>query len=239
MAWGIYQAAAEVYLSEQAKGFVNNILATATWETGKYILGGPLLASFGVAVSQYIRHRPVDWWGILALFVVTVAVLWFGLRKRPVELGTAIQQMPAQAPAGLPGIPTLSSLLGQDPNVDFDAKKFFALAHYSPVTAEIEKNIRTAAHKNAPSDPEAFYARFIGIGVVAYQHDVTWFTIYGSQLEALLYLNSRSVVPVSELQQFYIKAATDYPDAYWKYSFDQWISFMRARLLLAVYPSQM
>lgn len=104
----------------------------------------------------------------------------------------------------MPGVPTLSSLLGQNPQITFDPKKFFAVAHYSPVTAEIEKNFRIVAEQNYPNDKESFYARFVGIGVVAYQHDVTWFTIYGSQMEALNELNSRGLIPIADLKKHYI-----------------------------------
>lgn len=179
-------------------------------------------------------------WNYVPLILLTVAgTVWLIGRRRN---GTVPQLQTPQPPSAsgiLPGIPTLSALLGQNPSVEFDAKKFFALAYYSPITAEIEKNIQTIAQQNSPNDKEAFYARFIGVGVVAYQHDLTWFTIYGSQLSALLYLSSRGVVPVGDLKQFYDKATVDYPKAYTNYSFDQWTNYMRGRMILAVYPSQM
>ncbi len=139
----------------------------------------------------------------------------------------------------VPGIPTLSALLGQNPPVEFNAKQFFALAYYSPLTAEIEKNIKIIAQQNSPNDREAFYARFIGIGAIAYQHDVSWFTIYGSQLRALEEMNSRGLIPVTELKKHYEKAVVDYPKTFENYSFDEWLAFMKLRLLIAIYPSQM
>jgi hypothetical protein len=143
-------------------------------------------------------------------------------------------------PSGtIPGIPTLSALLGQNPSVEFDAKQFFALAHYSPITAEIEKNIKIIAQQNSPNDKEAFYARFIGVGVVAYQHDVSWFTIFGSQLRAMEEMNSRGILPITDIKKHYDKAASDFPKTYENYSFDQWLAFMISRMLIAVYPSQM
>ncbi len=155
------------------------------------------------------------------------------------------RRVPASAPPDpqtsgvVPGIPTLSALLGQNPSLEFDAKKFFSLAYYSPVTAEIEKNIKIIAQQNSPNDREAFYARFIGIGAVAYQHDVSWFTIFGSQLRALEEMNSRGLIPVADLKKHYDKAVVDYPKTFEDYSFDQWLGFMKNRLLVAVYPSQM
>jgi hypothetical protein len=144
-----------------------------------------------------------------------------------------------QASGRIPGIPTLSALLGQSPSVDFNVKKFFALAHYSPVTAEIEKNIKIVAQQNFPKDREAFYARFIGVGVVAYQHDQTWLMIFGSQLKAMAEMGSRGLIPLADLKKHYDKAVVDYPRTYGDYSFEQWVDFMKSRLLIATYPSQM
>ncbi len=146
---------------------------------------------------------------------------------------------PGQTSGMIPGIPTLSALLGQNPSVEFNAKQFFALAHYSPITAEIENNIKIVAQQYSPNDKEAFYARFIGIGAVAYQHDVTWFTIYGSQLLAMEEMNSRGLIPVADLKKYYDKAVADYPKTYGNYTFDQWLTYMKSRMLIATYPSQM
>jgi len=146
---------------------------------------------------------------------------------------------PPQPSLTVPGIPSLSALLGQNPNVEFNAKKFFALAYYSPVTSEVEKNIKIIAQKNFPTDKESFYARFIGVGLTAYQHDSTSYVIFGSQLKALLELSSRGVIPVVDLKKHYDKAAAEYPKIYQNYSFEQWLEYMKGRLLIAVYPSQM
>jgi len=110
----------------------------------------------------------------LALLLIAGVVWVFGRRKK----AGSLQLQTSQPPAIVPGIPALSALLGQNPTVAFDAKKFFALAHYSPVTAEIEQNIKTIAQQNSPNDKEAFYARFFGVGIVAYHHDVSWFVCF-------------------------------------------------------------
>jgi len=66
-----------------------------------------------------------------------------------------------------------------------------------------------------------------------------WFTIFGSQLEALLELNSRGLIPVADLKKHYDKAAVGYPKTYINYSFEQWLNYMQSRMLIARYPSQM
>lgn len=173
------------------------------------------------------------WIGIIAL-VLSISIpailkLIHGWKNTPQRQASGI----------VPGIPSLSALLGQSPDVDFDARKFFALAYYSPVTAEIEKNIKTVAQQYSPNDKEAFYARFIGLGAVAYQHDITCFSVYGSQIAALAELNSRGLIPVADLQKHYDKACSDYPKTYANYSFKEWLEYMTSRMLIAIYPSQM
>jgi hypothetical protein len=138
------------------------------------------------------------------------------------------------------GIPTLSALLGQDPKITFNPSQFFAQQYFSPLTAEFEKNIKLIAQRNYPNDKEGFYARFIGVGIVAYQNDVTWFTIYKSQLGALQELNARNVpIPIADVRKHYDKAVGDHPKTFANYSFDQWLGYMTARLLALRHPSEM
>lgn len=187
------------------------------------------------AVTHYAMPLYL-WIGIVALALSVIIPAIFKIRKRRVPAASLPDR---QIPEIIPGIPTLSALLGETPAVDFDAKKFFALAYYSPITAEIEKNIKIIAQQNSPNDREAFYARLIGVGTVAYQYDVSWFTIFGSQMKALEEMNSRGLVPVTDLQKHYDKAVIDYPKTFEDYSFDQWLGFMKSRMLIAIYPSQM
>jgi len=194
-------------------------------------------AAGSVSANMHLPRLQGDWNYVPLALLMTAGIVWLiGRRKQSNQSQIQLPQPGAMAP----GIPTLSSLLGQnDPNITFDAKQFFALAHYSPVTAEIEKNIRIVAQQNSPNDKEAFYARFIGVGVVAYQHDVTWFLIYRSQLAALAELNSRGLIPAADLKKHYDKAVVEYPKTYANYSFDQWMDFMTSRMLIARYPSRM
>jgi hypothetical protein len=197
-----------------------------------------MATSFGAQIGGWTHWITVGiGYGISVVLMLIATVL---ITKSYFATQSGLQAMsPAQAPETIPGIPTLSALLGQNPSVEFNAKQFFALAHYSPITAEIEKNVRIIAQQYSPNDKEAFYARLIGVGAVAYQHDVTWFTIYGSQLLAMEETNSRGIVPVADLKKHYDKAVTNYPKTYENYSFEQWLAYMKSRMLIATYPSQM
>jgi len=131
------------------------------------------------------------------LLTVALVVWLIGKLSQPPTL-SASQQLGLQPSSRRDAPAWDSDLIGaawpKKPQISFDPKQFFAQSYYSPLTAEFEKNFKAIAQQNYPNDKEGFYARFIGVGVVAYQHDVTWFTIYKSQLSALHELNARGSV---------------------------------------------
>ena len=205
-------------------------------------IGCIVIAAFIQAWQQAVGNMPAsrsfprlqgDWDYVPLILLVIAGVIWIvGKKKSAVPSNS-------QASALAPGIPTLSALLGQDPSVEFDAKKFFAMAHYSPLTAEVEKNIKFIARQYSPEDKEAFYARFIGLGLIAYNHETSWFLIFGSQLKAMAELNSRGLIPIADLKKHYDRASIDYPNTYLTYTFENWLNFLKDRMLIATYPSQM
>ena len=179
---------------------------------------------------------------VLLLCGLILWLLHYQWAQRLLGIRSSVVQplVPAQTTSGtLSGIPTLSALLGQDSKPNFDAKKFFARAYYSPVTAEVEKNIKIVARQSSPDDTEAFYARFIGVGAMAFSHEYTFVLIFGSQLRAMQEISSRGLIPISDLQKHYDKAVADYPNSYEDYPFEKWLAFMQWRTLVATYPTQM
>jgi hypothetical protein len=55
-----------------------------------------------------------------------------------------------------------------------------------------------------------------------------------------LELNRKNgLLPLEEIKSFYNQAAASRPDFYVRYTFDQWLSYMKAQLLLLVHPSNM
>lgn len=205
-----------------------------TFGTGLAIAG----LSFGAQISGWTHWISIGvGYGVGLTLLISAAVTIIRSYLPDEVESSAI--VPTQAPGIVPGVPSLSALLGQHPNIEFDTKQFFAKAYYSPVTAELENNIKVIAQQSSPADKEAFYARFVGVGAVAYQHDVTWYTIYGSQMKALADLNFRGLIPIDDLKKHYEKAAEDYPKTYENYTFDQWLKYMKERMLIVTYPSGM
>ena len=155
------------------------------WAAAIFEAGDQGLRSSPTVLAKAPAFFDSGLWHLLPLiFLMASGLVWAtGKVRKPkmVADAAAIVPQPTQTPAEtLPGIPTLSSLLGQSPSVKFDPKQFFARAHYSPITAETENNIKLVARQSSPSDKEAFYARFIGVGLVAYFHDETWYTLWKS-----------------------------------------------------------
>jgi len=60
---------------------------------------------------------------------------------------------------------------------------------------------------------KGFYAKFIGVGVVAYCHDAAWAYIFRSQLLMLMELNGRNgLIPVAHARIYYDQAAAKYAE---------------------------
>jgi hypothetical protein len=82
---------------------------------------------------------------------------------------------------------------------------------------------------------EALFVRFIASGLIAYMHDQTWWMIFGSQLSAMDALNS-GVLRREEIEEFYNAAVRKFPGRYENYSFEQWLGFLRNRVLVLDLP---
>jgi len=174
-----------------------------------------------------------------AVLICIGAVLNFLRRNKGIGAPASTIAQQSQSSALTVGIPSLSGLLGQDTTVTFNPKKYFATAYYSPITSEVERNITAIAQQFYPNEKEAFYARFIGVGAVALQHELTWSLIFKSQLDAMDEMSSRGLIPLANLQKYYDEAAKANPQFYGDYPFDKWIEFMKWKMLIATYPTLM
>jgi hypothetical protein len=201
------------------KGHLKFAILAALW--------GPMVFAF----KRLLREIPfLPNWGVWTIvFVVSFAVFLLILRS------ISRASKPSQQSVGLTQGSSPASV-----STGLNAPEFFRLAYYSPLQAEVEKNIRNAADLNQPNDREGFYVKFIGVGLIAYLYDTIWFSIYRSQLLMLLDVNkNQGVLPLAVARAYYDKAALDYPDAYANYSFDQWLDYMKTNVLLIRHPSDM
>ncbi len=138
-------------------------------------------------------------------------------------------------------IATTASQPVLNPPVNFDSAAYFRVAYQSAFTEDLDRRIRVAAELNKSYlPPEEFYPRFIGTGLVAYLHDITWAYIFRSQFLMMTELNRRGgFLPVSEAKSFCDRAMAEYPQVYTNYTFDQWLTFIQHEGLVIRHPSEM
>ena len=178
-------------------------------------------------LNHYTALSPLVVWLILLVVSVWVfVILARSLKNRQVAIQSAGQGGPSNVP--VPG------------TANFDATAFFRAAYYSEITTETEKNARLAAAQNQPNDREGFLAKLIGVGLVGFTHEITWSSIYRSQLLILNDLLRRgALMPLTDAKTYYARAATENPELYRNYSFDGWLNFLVSRQLIIWHQSQM
>ena len=202
------------------------------YKWGTITVGGSMVA-LGAWLVHKISWFP-DWVPYLAAFILTMfAFMWSSKRlSRPTQAYT-------QSPSTAQNVP--GAIVAPPPTpVNFDAATFFRQAYTGPLTAEAEKNFGLAADQNQPNDRAGFLLRIMGIGLVAWMHDLTWFAIYKSQLLMLVELNRRGgLMPLNDAKPYYDQGVADFPQIYANYSFEQWIEFIKSQQLLLQHPSNM
>lgn len=177
-------------------------------------------------IGQYVLHHAAKlptWevWIILGVLSL-IAFVWLTKQTK----ASSGQQMSDVRPQSIPSLSTTAAT--------FDPKKFFAVAYISPLTDEAENNIRAVGmtyYQNA-NDREAFYTKFIGVGLQAYVYDHLWWLLFKSQILLLRELNHK-VLTIDEAKAFFDAAANEYPEEYAKDTFERWLEWPRSQLLLS------
>jgi len=197
-----------------------------------WLLMGSAVLALGAKLLHGVLQIP-DKYFYSVLFVLSfVCFVFLAQKSRRFSATPSQPQSGAQAKA--------AAIVPAQAVPNLDTTQYFRLAYYSSITTEVEKNIRLAAAQSQPDDKEGFFAKFIGVGVVAYMHDLTWAYIFRSQILMLMELNHRNgMMPSGDAKTYYDQAAHDFPEAYANYSFDQWLDFMISEQLLIRHPTHM
>jgi hypothetical protein len=198
-------------------------------------------AAFDLRTAEYVKHVSRE--KNQALEELTkkhadeISTLKRDWEKHAAELvKQAVTPSRQEQPVSL--FPSLSALHDKQPEVNFNAKEYFRTAYFSPVTAEIEQNMKIVAHQYDPQNPEVFYTRLIGVGAAAYHYDLTWAIIFKSQLDLLAELNRTAKrVSIAVARKYFDEAAGKYPNIYPRYDFDGWFGYIQGRSLVVRYPS--
>ncbi len=209
----------------KAKEIVKELRPHAIWHVLFRLLEAFVMPTAYIVLGK-IRNVSWDWWVAGGLLLVSLLVLFRDFifrKKKPVE----------QMHVAMQNVPT--------PTANLDARQFFKTAYYSQLTADVETNIRAAAAQNQPNDREGFLAKFIGVGYMAYVHDMTWAYIYKSQILMLTELNRRGgLMPIADAKSYYDKAKAECEKTYSTYPFEAWLSFVTEREQLIIrHPSDM
>jgi hypothetical protein len=120
----------------------------------------------------------------------------------------------------------------------FDVQDFLNRVYIGTLQTEAETNITKWIGKIPPREKDAQLTRFIASGLIAYMHDTTWWHIFRSQLLALDELNKSVLRKEVVKQEFYDKAAAQYPERYKDDTFERWLSFLRKNLLIIDLPGE-
>lgn len=211
-------------------GWLAKLKTTLEWmRLAKFVADIAIAIASWKAVRKLLTYVPQiseDWASVLALFaaaLILFALIW-------------CQQRASQA-GQKQGIQSATNALTTS-KANFDATEFLKRAYNSQLREEVESNVRIAATQTQPNDREGFYVKLIAVGTLNYIYDLIWAYIYRSQILLLLELNRR-MLSIAEVKAYYDKAASDNPTAYEKYSFDQWLSFLKSQILLIHHPSDM
>lgn len=151
----------------------NDIKGNAKWA----FLAGPTWVAVSWATTRLLNMIPhLPLWAVYA----TVLVLSFAVFVWLVRMmRTSPQAAFSKAQRTATALTTTAA--------KFQSSQFFAQAYRSPLTDKSENNMKVAALTEFPNqnDREAFYLKFIGIGIQSYLYDNTWWSIFRSQLRLL------------------------------------------------------
>ena len=176
-----------------------------------------------LAIGAWLLHKISwlpDWAPYLAVFVFAlIAFVWFSKR-----LGSPVQR--------------ISNTPSQDITPPAEKNKFqnvedFYKTYDNSMLLETEELVRQEAKMYAPgNDREGFLIRNLASGAIMYIFDVVWYTVYKSQLLLLEKLNTQPLT-TAQVRAYYDEAAKANPGTYQKYSFDEWLEFLRVWYVVA------
>jgi hypothetical protein len=172
--------------------------------------------------------------------------------KLEAEAATAViaqeTALPSGAEKGLVTIATSTGVIKADggpvatsiastPATGDDAKRLEAIKNINvpPIALEQANLIRADMDKLGIVDTQEradVLVKHLAITQLWLRAEVIYRTIFGSQIQLLKSLNTRSGSTKAELLEFYARAKTNFPKLYETYSFDQYLQYMRNQGLI-------
>ena len=134
------------------------------------------------------------------------------------------------------GIQTGSTQEQQNKKAVSKVDEFLKL-HDNQLLIEMEERIQTHLNSLHPQDAaerEKFLTRNFFALVITWSFDRTYDMIYGSQINALSYLNDNrnSAITIEHIRPFYNEAVSKFPMFYSNYTLEGWLGFLVSSILL-------
>lgn len=184
-----------------------------------WIFGGGLLTG-ATAIVAALRNRPISLWTAFVVFVVSTlaiaVVLLLASRPKPSRL---IQQEGGQA------------LTAEGVAADLKQLDHLYNKIDTRMTRDVEAAIRGQLNKVPAPERENWLLKILVVGSIYVDYEKVWYSIFRSQIDTLQRLNGRGMKR-QDLVPIYAAAAQSSPALYAKYSFDQWVGYMRAMILV-------
>lgn len=195
----------------QLAKFVGDCLVTvASWKAIRTVLA-------------HVAHLSSDWASVISYLCagfVLLGIVWWQQRSRNNHGKQTVQTQPRVDPG-----PT-----------QFQNVEDFYRTYDNTLLRETEINVRKLSDQYQPgSDRERFFIRLVASGVVIFIFELIWVSIFRSQIRGLEQLNG-GPLRIDDLRPHYQQATTEYPQVYGKYSFEQWLAFLRTQILIKDHP---
>lgn len=167
------------------------------------------------------------WPGVVLLIVITGFIMFKKPFERLLDRATKI---------GKAGIEASTPQELEEPKPHVTAEQLLKPHFDNALLLSAEEWVREVVDKDFPSDMkerEKVFIRVLASTLVGNRFESTYKVIFGSQLNALEFINSLSQGAAAEtLQIFYKQAAAQQPGFYATYSFDDWLGFIESQGLV-------
>lgn len=191
-------------------------------------------AASGLPSAVGVLPRLGGAWHLVPLILLVAAgVFWIIGRYRGTHIRGQQQASTAQDVASSALAPAIASPTPSPIDVDV----FFRLAYSGQLQTETEGNIRAMIQSRPPNERDGFVVKFIATGLINAVYDHIWLTIYRSQVLALTELN-RTLLRFEQVKAYYDDATQKFAVLYAKYSFEEWLQYLRAQILLLEHPGR-
>jgi hypothetical protein len=197
----------------------NAVSGNAKWDAIKWS-GAVVIATAGYLLHK-IHHLP-DW--AIATGIFIVALIVFTLSLNTTTFRTTKQ----------PSQPSTSQIVVQGVGLEktIEAIEGYYKKNDGPMMQEIEAHfLRLAAHFTDFKEREQFLIHAVSNGAIAMFHEVTWSSIFRSQIDLLQELNTHAMT-LEQVKPYYDAGAANNLKFYAKYSFEQWLAYLRGQSVI-------